>query len=261
MLSYFPQRGLHNYSKPFKPYDYKSLKDLWSIVGSYTYSPIVFKNNHRLGSNFIHADLCILDVDNDGKSEPLSLESAKRALEGLKYLIGSTRNHMISKNGEPPAERFRIIVPWEKRLDNPDDYKASIKKAIDTFDGVDKVAKDIARQFYPCKQILAFSDGDLMPVAKADPVVIQRQRAKHAYYDLKSIDRPLPRHIVQFLNEGRVFGGSRNISIYQSANHLLKKGLTLNDAMSLIRASPFIREDLSDREIEYTVTRVFRQKN
>ncbi len=243
------KKGLNNRPEGFSPIDYRNAQELWNIISQYTYSPIIYKNNYRLGDNFLYSDLCILDVDND-ETSIYSLEDCIRDFGDLTIMIGSTRSHMLEKHGVI-APRFRILIPWEHRITCPFSYKKSIEYAQGLCEGSDKSTKDLARMFYPCREILYVNGGgEKMPVIPVAADVIKNQKNYEHYKRAKSLQDPLPQHIKDFLTLGKVFGGSRNRSVYTSARALLEKGFTFAEVESLIAGSPFDRRGFPHAELK-----------
>lgn len=240
-------KGINNRPEGFSPQTYNNAQELWNLISVYTYSPIIYKNNYRVGDDFQYSDLCVLDIDND--KDIYTLEECKRDFGDCTILVGSTRSHMKDKHGVI-APRFRIIIPWETRITCPHVYKESMKYAFDLCEGADKATKDLARMFYPCNELLfASGPGERMPVMKVKPEAIQ-------HYNTKSVrlsSEPLPPHIQDFLKLGKVFGGSRNRSVYTTARCLLEKGFTFPEVESEIAKSPFDRREFSYNEIKTAI--------
>jgi hypothetical protein len=235
----------------FLPLDYKNVKELWAMISVHTYSPIIFQDEYRLGDNFMYSDLCVMDVDN--KHEPFyTLEHVVKDFGDCSIVVGGTRNHMLPKaHHDGIAPRFRILIPWEERITCPHTYEKSMKFAQSLCEGADLSTKDIARQFYPCKEfLLALGPGEKMPVIPATPAEIEAKRKSDQYKREASVVRPLPGHIVEFLKSGKVFGGSRNNSVYTSARSLVEKGFTNAEIEELVRNAPFDRRGFRDAEIK-----------
>lgn len=241
-------KGINNSPKGFVPKHYNHAKELWNIISVHTYSPIIYKHDYRMGDNFLYSDLCVLDVDND--KGIYTLEDCKRDFGDCTILVGSTRSHMIDKHGVI-APRFRILIPWETRIRCPYTYKASIEYAQGLCEGADKSTKDLARMFYPCKELLfASGPGEKMPVVNLKPEAIKAQIQHDNTKSVASANAPIPQHIKDFLKLGKVFGGSRNTSIYTTARTLLEKGLTLTEIEAEIAKAPFDRRGFFYHEIK-----------
>ena len=261
MISYHAkQKGCIYYDpEGFIPYEHKTVKDLCSIILEYTWSPIVFNNNKRLGSNFMYSDLCVLDVDNDKIDIPVcTIEQAKEEFCDCKVIIGTTRNHQRSKKGGPIEDRYRVIMAWDKRIHDADQYRASIESMRNLFDFVDKSAVDPGRQFFPCKEIVwVQAEGETIPV---QDINVRAHKSQVNFERIKSASRPIPPHIIDFLVDGKIFAGGRNNAIYHASQALLQKGITLTDALQLITEAPFDKStDFKMSEIYATCGGVYKR--
>ena len=69
------------------------VRDLYSIIESHVWSPIIWKDGYRAKKNFTSARLLVLDFD-DGN---LTLEQAIEKFEPYIHIIGTTKSHQIEK--------------------------------------------------------------------------------------------------------------------------------------------------------------------
>lgn len=238
------------------PVEYKSVADLWNIVRQYTWSPTVFKDNYRKGANFLFADLIAFDFDNSG----YTIEQAKQDFEGFKFIIGTTKSHMVSKNGEEPGERFRLILPLDRRCADPLDYVATLKSYAKMIEHkADEACFEKARQFYPCAQLACYSEGEPLPVVQAPRDLGWAIAQRKAIEEYRAKTKMLPRHVLAFLEEGKVFGGSRNRSLYVSGKYLKAKGLDPDSVRQAFVSSPFNREGFLDREFDSVLNSLFKE--
>lgn len=116
------------------------------ITCSRNYSAISFFNNYRSKKNFVSADLCILDFDGE-----VSIQDAIRMFETYKAMILTTKSHQKGfKNGKEinKTDRFRVIIPFDKKITNVDEYENTMKNIVKDFDA-DPACVDGARFFYP----------------------------------------------------------------------------------------------------------------
>lgn len=123
------------------------------IILNQIWSPCTYKDNWRRKENFSSSELIALDVD-----EGCSIENFK--LEGFEYLIATTRNHQKDKNGVT-CDRFRVLIPLEDEVNDPDFYKFIIKEFVkdNNLNFVDPACIDSARMFYPSVSIVRESEG------------------------------------------------------------------------------------------------------
>lgn len=103
------------------------------------------KKNYKSGQNII-----ILDVDNDGKEEYLSLKDAYELFKKYKCLITTTKSHQKGKDGLPPEDRYRVIIKLSKNITcTADEYAKTMASIHDTFfKFADKKCKDAARFYF-----------------------------------------------------------------------------------------------------------------
>lgn len=256
MPSYVRMPGNLKQAKDFEPLDPCDLKRLGAIAMRHTWSPIVFKDNYRTKANFLYSDYLGLDVDNtDG--EPYTLEQAISHWCDSACIIGITKSHQLPKiTGSttfPPQDRFRIITPWQKRITSLGEYEYNIRQYIKHHEQYDQACVDGARLFYPLKKIIfANFDGERQPVLHWREETPEEKSFKQIFAAAKLRQRlvkGIPAHIVRFLNDGVVFGGSRNKSVYVATSELLQHGYLPEKILDLVAKSPFNRADFPDAEL------------
>ena len=258
-------KGCTNMPWGFVPFQNRHARDLWDVISQYTWSPIVFARNYRLGDNFVFSDICGLDFDNkmENGEEEYTIKRAMRDLGGLKYMIATTKSHQLPKNTEPPRDRFRVLIPFERRIDDPLDYQVTMRHYVhDVLPDADQAGVDLGRQFYPCKELVHIeADGEALPVIAATKHDRQVEicKSRMAAYAQRP-GAPLPRHVVDFLSDGKVFGKGRNDSLYVSAQYLVRQGLTKDQVLKKLTDSPFCRTDFNDKEFLDCVKSAFRKK-
>ena len=260
MISFFSKKkGCVQFDPDgFMPFEYKSLKELSYIICNYTWSNSIFANNYRLGANFLHSDLCVLDVDNDKPHIPVcSIEDIKRQFEGTKLIIGTTKNHLQSKKGLPPRERFRVIIPWKTRIEKREQYELTMRNLMKICDFLDKNCVDAARQWHPCKQIIYYQDGD--PLEPSFVNVARYSASQKTFEQNRKKMMGLSKKVEDFLERGVTFGEGRNYSVFISALNLLKVGLTINEVIDMISGSPFDRTDFNDHELQNAVASAYKR--
>jgi hypothetical protein len=136
------------YARGFKPVDKLSY---W--ITRSPWSPIIYKGGYRKTENFLFSDWCILDFDKD-----LRLEDAMAMFGHYVHIIAPTRRH------DPQGtHRFRLCIPWEKRIENVDVFKSNMKALINKYKS-DQKAKDGGRGYFPSRTIFSISaTGSTMP--------------------------------------------------------------------------------------------------
>lgn len=108
------------------------------------YSPFIFNNNYRKSDNYIKniSNCIVLDFD-DGYTR----DDFKSVLDGIAYATGTTKSHMISKNGLT-CERFRVIIPTLTAIDlTSEEYSDMMREIFEVFPQADTACKDTARAY------------------------------------------------------------------------------------------------------------------
>ena len=114
--------------------------DLQRLFTSHNYSPIVWDKQYRAEINFLRASGFCADQDHG-----LTLEQALAKLKGLNlnYALITTKSHT------PAAHRFRILIPFNRRVLSLTDYTRIVNKlTTDHFPTNDPMVKDGARQLF-----------------------------------------------------------------------------------------------------------------
>lgn len=123
-----------------------SFESILEVTCSRNYSAIRFAHNTRNSANFLSADLCILDFDGN-----VPLDEAKLLFADYQAIILTTKSHrMSSKNGMEieKRDRFRVIIPFNKRITSINVFERVMKNVTSDFNS-DEACVDGARFFYP----------------------------------------------------------------------------------------------------------------
>lgn len=229
----------------FTPLQFSTAARLWTIISRHTWSPIIFKGNYRRKTNFIFSDICALDFDGT-----VSIEDAIKMFDAYHCFIGSTRNHRKDRNdGKGKQDRFRVLIPWQNRITRLDDYEKSMRIAVRSFPGADAAGVDGARQFLPCHEVLFVNKSGLcvqdhkMGRDEAEARFRQKQYYADKYANV------LPKHVQLFLENGIVFGKSRNEACFVAACYLRKIGVGISEAQARLESAPMPRQDFDSHEI------------
>lgn len=118
------------------------------------WSPLVYQGSHRIGKEFVEAYYIGLDFD-EGKT----LEWAIETFRSYACIIGTTRNHQIVKDKKPACDRFRVVLRLTHRTTDEAVFKATVTNMIKRY-STDRSCKDVARFFYPCKEIIYIGPED-----------------------------------------------------------------------------------------------------
>lgn len=213
------------------------------MMARYVWSPIVWKNGHRLNENFHRADWIALDFD-----EGLTLIEAKENIFADRVcIIGTTKSHQKPKNGII-CDRFRVMLKLQLPITNAVAYKAQIQNHVDNY-GCDSAAKDGARFFWPCRDIVVVSpEGELEEVlpTPSDPTKYNHDYIGQVQKDflengkMKSIQGWLAR----FLSDGEIpdWAGGRHSICHKAATKLLVRGLEPEEVVEHIWNAPFDKD-------------------
>ena len=238
----------------FIPCNYKNIKELWNVVGSYTWSPAIFKDNYRLGKNFLFCDVLGLDFDGG-----YTIEQAIEDFAGFKMLIGTTKSHMLPKNQEPALPRFRLIIPWERRITDGSELEYNIKLVANTISHSDESCHERARQFYPCQNLHYISLGDHLPVYQKPPDIIAAEEQRDKILRYKQSLGIIPKHVQDFIETGKPFGKGRNKSLYVTGQYLLCSNNSFPEVEKMMRSIPFDRTGFSNKELDTVIESLRKQ--
>lgn len=169
-----------------KAYGYKVIENaMYSDIGgiiqkprvenyaedSMKYSAGVYKDGHRIGSNWQGGNnLLIVDFDN-AKGEEMKIEQAKDLFSGLRYIIQPTRSHQIEKEKEGKKDRYRVIFPTVDFVDwteetHPKRYDRVCTNFLEAF-GIEKFADTVATSnsvgmWFPSPHPSEYINGDML---------------------------------------------------------------------------------------------------
>lgn len=165
----------------FQIADCRTLGETQRWITSHAWSPIVWNNGHRLEANFLFSDFCALDFD-DGR---MTIDMAREMLIKGDYagIIGTTKSHQKEKGGLT-CDRFRIVIPWAGRISDVGAYKQNMKRLTEHLPA-DRAAKDAARFFWPCSEIVFYRPGGKMawlPYTAPRPRTLPSKQAQEAMF-------------------------------------------------------------------------------
>jgi hypothetical protein len=176
-----------------------SLTTCAQAICAYPWSPSRYLHGYRNEQNFLSADIVALDFD-----EGMTLETALETFGNMKHIIATTRNHQRQKGKKPPCDRFRVLLFLAHTFTDLSTYKSLLAAYVELH-GSDKQAKDGARLFFPCREIISVKEGFSCPV-------IQKKEAPRTRAPLKDQDVSLER-----INQGsHTFKGSTERNVFDS---------------------------------------------
>jgi hypothetical protein len=130
------------------------------IKSEKNYSQFSFKDNYRSGKNCIEAgNIIVLDVD-----EGISISQAEEKLQGLTYLIATTKSHQKEKR-DKVCDRFRVFLPTVTNLPHDNEiFKRVVKNIVHELGlNVDLPTIENSRFFFGNKDALCqYNSGDIL---------------------------------------------------------------------------------------------------
>ncbi len=224
-----------------KPYDYahgwkatrvRDYDKVRRCMAGWVWSPIVWKAGHRVGKDFHGALFAVLDFDDGGMTID---QATNEVFADYRHIIGTTKSHRRRKGGMV-CDRFRVLLEFEQPVMDLHAYSGNMALLIDEY-GADESAKDGARFFWPCPEIVAVNDDPesirvcVKAVAKEDH---ESSLLNYERYGKLGVYPPFVRkHLAKQIPEGR-----RDTTIYGMAKDLAKCGYPLPLIISEIQQSP-----------------------
>lgn len=261
MISYHRNKSFKDdeYSKGFEVADTKDLERLSRGISKFVWSPIIWKNGLRHQKWYLNARYAVLDFD-DGET---TLEEAKRKFCDVNHIIGTTRNHQKSKGEKPAVDRFRVILEFEQPITDLRIFRYNMTVLIRRH-GTDKLCKDGARFYYPCKEIVSvLTDADKMPIGIVPPWFenssTDELKQKLARVNYKITGR-LPKFCDAFLKTGKVIDGKgRQSTAFITACEMKLAGIPKDKAYSLLLNAPIDRTDFAENELIHAVDSAYKK--
>ncbi len=136
-----PDMATTEFKRRSEDYYFEDIGKVLTMNGRY--SPFIFNNDYRSSSNYIRgiSNAIVLDFD-DGFTIKEFMQASKFA-----YAIGTTKSHMIEKNGVI-CERYRVIIPTETAIDlDQQEYSNMMREIFEKYKGADNACKDTARAY------------------------------------------------------------------------------------------------------------------
>lgn len=247
--------------KTFSPVEINSADDLAKIVTNRTWSPIIYKNNHRKKENFAYAEWLGLDIDNG--------ETLASAIETLKEwevwaMVGTTRSHQkdkVTKGGHvsPPCDRYRIIFKMSSACISCELFEYNVKLYLPPFKG-DIHCKDGGRLFYPCSEIVFVQEGT--PIDWREFPAGYKTEKIRKELSAEQIKRhrengTIPYWVTRKQAEGVRPGGDgtpgRHSACYSIGVELTELGFTVDEITNYLCAGPLIEIGVADvrRQVEW----------
>lgn len=208
--------------------------DIKRVVLSRVWSPIVWENGRRGSSNFQFSDYCGLDFD-----DTISIDEAIGIFKDYRCIIATTENHRKWKNGVY-ADRYRVVVPWERRITNRDEYVYNMALVISAYTA-DAACKDAGRLFKPSREVVFTNDGELFSVQTQ-----REEKRLERRYDTK------PLWLLDMIARGSDGESGRNVAAFKLAAACTRCSVSPDETLSILQNS-FGIDSLSDRELRAVV--------
>lgn len=195
------------------------------------WSHIIWRDGNRVGDNFIEANYLVLDYD-----ERLSIKDVRDQLEvrGLGFVMGTTKSHQKSKNGQPPRDRFRVIIPFKEPITCPLTYRQNMRRFLLEFQS-DPQCGDLARCWQPFREIIAYQEG-----APMEWKTYRKPRASR--YEKSALPPPWFHAVLK-----KIPGpGERNAHAFRVAAMLAQYGYSENQILGELTSGKI---DLPEREL------------
>lgn len=209
----------------FTPVEVNTVSELVKAVTNNKWSCSVFKDGHRNLKNFISADCIAFDIDNEDSD--VTIEQAQEIFGGYKNLILPTKSHRQLKNGAV-KDRYRVIIPFDKTVTDPDEYRGAWLKLYEKFNFTDAQCKDPSRYWEPSTR-LEYNNWNT-----GEPAIgVKIERSVTPVQVNTEIKGKLLTQTISF-----IFGGAKaglwNESLHHAALDLRSQGYTIEEAYDLL---------------------------
>lgn len=222
-----------------------TLTEISEFMLTKNWSPVDFRNGHRLINNFISATCIGIDVDRG-----ITIDQACELVASHPHIIATSKSHQKpKKNDTKQRDRYHIILPLETVIHCPKVYKHNARLIATRFGG------DMA----PCTGAGHFQPSIAIHSIKTfGQPIIPRYPEPEREVDPSQYRNLIGTGIIEgwaanaMINFGRY--GGRNSAAYVAARKLRDAGRDSNFAIAFIRGLT----DLPEREIESVVKSAWR---
>jgi hypothetical protein len=197
------------------------------------WSPEIWKDGVRLKENFIASYFLVLDFDEPGDE---TMHEINNAFCDHKRIIATTKSHQKEKNGVV-CDRFRLVIPWDKPVTELSLYLHNMQCAYKRFPWADRACLTAGRFYYPSKKIIYIDRESEYCWETSDTLPTLHTHAP-THYTHTPPDGQIPYWCLNFINNGAVFNGSRNMKIFSVARELFRQGFVERDVRKFIMLAP-----------------------
>lgn len=155
------------YARGWRSIDLADPNRLAVCVQKFVWSGCAWRGGVRASAHFIASGWCVMDFEDP----EYTLAQAVKAFCDCRHVIGTTKSHGTDKGGRygRPIDCFRVAIPWEHTITNRAEYEHNMACAAATYP-MDRAARDPARLFYPCREVVSVStEGYAFEVVPAPP--------------------------------------------------------------------------------------------
>lgn len=256
MLTHSVCQTPYNPHKKFK-YAYnwrRSKRKLSRDIVENVWSHGVFSGGHRCDQDWMFSDWCVLDFD----SGAMSLDEAvHNVFCDYQHIIATTRSHRKEKHGII-ADRFRVVIPWTERINDPGVFLGNLRHIIKVHDA-DPICGSLSHSYRPCEAIVSINrdpEAERMEVAERLSV-----RSPVSSSTLRPLE-DLPAWLSPFLLGRQVRAGSngeqgrgRDLFIFCALKDLLRAGLNRSQAVDFIHNKIHFEQIRGDQITRDTIDR------
>jgi hypothetical protein len=219
-----------------------------TLIKEFAWSPIEWVGGVRKASNFAAAFWIVLDFDTPGYSLAQCVHEMTQA--EICHVIGTTKSHQQQKENAPACDRFRLLMRC-KTVMNAETYPIIMRGAMKDFPTADKACKDLARFYFPCREIISAENGygylpdctatveevephretkRIAPNISGPPIAKRMEEAEKGDRRTK-----LNRRVQHFLTYGAYEAGKRHKEILVVAMGMLDAGWNTEEIYQAIR--------------------------
>ncbi len=244
MISYLPESIQKPYVAAveggFEVYKGTSVLAISRIMKTCTWSPIIWDGGVRSKKNFVCAHYAALDFENP----EVAFEDMTRNFCDTWAIAGPSRNNRLQKGDQPPMDRFRLLLRFERPITSCEEYEYNIRLLV-SWHGADPKCVDGARLFFPCTDITFVNCGDDLldePVRTDLDAMTAEKKLEILERHKESITRRasyglISKYATKWLSS-IIPLGERNTTCFRIGADLCRAGVDYEAAVQDILASP-----------------------
>lgn len=230
------------YASGWRAVDTMDPQRLAKCAAGYVWSGCVWRAGERRSASFHSSRWAVLDFEDPD----YQLAEAVKVFSDCIHVIGTTKSHRTDKlKIGRSIDCFRVAIPWERPITDQRTYQYNMRHLAHLYPA-DEKATDVARLFYPCKEIVSVeSEGFVLPVHEAPP---ERPREP-------VVTGVIPAWAAAKLACG-IPSGRRNAMAYSIGKDCLRAGFSEAEVLRLVTAA--MEEPLPEKELTATIASAMR---